>query len=130
MAEFVGIRVEGGNVLRRTLKQAGADMKDLSAVNRQVANVVLPVAKATAPYGPSANGHIRNTVRAGATQKTATVRAGNGSIVYGHAIHWGWPRKGITANPWLSISAQSTESQWIELYWEELLNVINKVSGD
>jgi hypothetical protein len=105
-------------------------MKDLSAVNRKVANVVLPVAKATAPYGPSPNGHIRNTVRAGATQKTASIRAGNGNIVYGHAIHWGWPRKGISANPWLSIAAQSTESQWIDLYWEELLNVINKVSGD
>lgn len=128
MAE--NLRIEGGRELRRTLKKAGLDMKDLTAVNRAAANVVLPRAKASTPIGPPKNGHMKSTVRVGATQRAGIIRVGNKGKPYPGAIHWGWPTRGIKAQPWLTSAAKDTENTWINLYWEKLNKVISSVKGD
>lgn len=129
MAEFTGVKVEGLPRLRKTLRAAGADMKDLSKLNKEAANTVVPVAKALAPVGDPKNGHIRNTIRAGATQKAGIIRAGNKKLPYGGVQHFGWPARGIQAKPWISIAAKQTEPQWVQNYFDGLTKVINKIEG-
>lgn len=124
-----GVKIEGAAQLRRTLKAAGVDMKDWSAVNRKVANVVAAVARTTAPKGPEVRGHIAVTVRPGATQRAAIVRVGNKSKPYGPAIHWGWVRRNIKPNAWVSRAAQSTEPQWTNMYFTGLEAIVNKIEG-
>lgn len=130
MAELIGVRVEGAQKLRRTLKKAGVDMKDLTRLNKEAANTVVPVAKALAPVGDPRNGHIKTTVRAGATQRAGIIRAGDKKRPYGGPIHWGWPARGIKAEPWIAIAAKQTENQWTDVYWDGLMKVIDQVKGD
>lgn len=129
MAEFIGVKVEGAKRLRKTLKAAGLDMKDLTKLNKEAANIVVPVAKALAPVGSPENGHIRTTIRAGATQKAGIIRAGNSKMPYGGPIHFGWSTRGIEPQPWISLAAKQTEPVWVDNYFDGLMKVINSVQG-
>lgn len=139
MAEFVGVRVEGGARLRRTMKAAGADMKDMTRLNKEAANIVVPVAKALAPIGSPENGHIASTIRAGATTKAGVIRAGNKAKPYAGMIHFGTERgftdakgrtRAIQAQPWIAIAAKQTEPQWVDNYFEGLLKVLDSITGE
>lgn len=130
MAEDGGrLIIKGGKELRRSLRRAGLDMKELTSINRQAAAVVLPVAKANAPIGPAKGGHIRNTMRVGATQRRGEIRAGNKSKPYGPILQWGWRAKGLSPRTWVIEAAQQTEPTWLALYERELLKVLDKVKG-
>lgn len=139
MAEFIGVKVEGAARLRRTLKAAGADMKDLSRLNREAANIVLPYAKALAPMGDPTKGHIASTIRTGSTTKAGIIRAGNSRMPYAGVIHFGTPsgyrdKTGrfipIEPQPWIAMAAKQSEPQWVENYFEGLMKVINSVQGE
>lgn len=105
-------------------------MKDLTKLNREAAQTVVPEAKKLAPVGDPKNGHIRTTIRAGATQREGLVRVGDKKRPYGGAVHWGWPNRGIKAQPFLAVAAKNTEPQWVETYWDSLMKSIDKIQGD
>lgn len=126
---YAGVKVTGVSQLRRTLKQAGVEMTDFTAVNKQVANIVLPVARQTAPVGPPIHGHIATTIRAGATRSQAIIRAGTAALPYAAVIHWGWFRHHIKPDPWITLAARQTEPEWSEVYFEGLTKIIGKVQG-
>lgn len=123
------LHVEGGARLRRTLRKAGADMKDLTRLHRRVGDIILPRAKALAPVGPEAGGHIKNTIRATAAQRHSTIRAGGKTRPYGPAVHWGWRAHGITANPWISQAAQDTEPAWSNEFMTGIEKILDQVKG-
>lgn len=122
------VRITGAKQLRLTLKKAGADLQDLKQVHQKVAAVVVPIAAATAPFGPAPT-HIRDTVRAGATQRAAIVRVGKKSLPYAGAIHYGWYKRGIKANPWVYQAAKSTEQKWTGIYTTGVTKIIDQVEG-
>lgn len=130
MAEGTGqLRIKGAKELRRTMKQAGVDMKEMSALNRSAAAVVAPVAASRAPIGPPDKGHLQNTVRVGATQKAGIIRVGNARLPYAGKIHYGTPDGVIAPNPWVVEAAHSTEPQWTEIYWAGLMKIVDKIKG-
>ena len=129
MSEGGSIHVVGGARLRRTLRKAGADMKDLTDLHRRVGNIIVPRAVALAPVGPDAGGHIRNNIRATAAQSHATIRAGSKARPYGPPIHWGWFRRGITPHPWITKAAQDTEPQWSAEFMDGVIKIIDQVKG-
>lgn len=129
MAEGGSLKVEGGARLRRTLRKAGADMKDLTRLHRRVGEIIVPRAVALAPIGPEAGGHIRNNIRATAAQRHATIRAGGKLRPYGPPIHWGWAAHGITAQPWISQAAQETEPRWSSEFMDGIEQIIDQVKG-
>lgn len=135
---MAGVRVEGAKELRKTLKAAGVDMKKLTALNREAAKTVVPVAKSLAPVGSPKNGHIRTTIRAGATQTAGIIRAGNKRMPYAGRLHWGLPsgfrdsagrQMSAEAQPWLTIAARQTEPVWIQHYIDGLNKVLDSVKG-
>lgn len=123
------LKVEGAARLRRTLKDAGADMKDLKAANKRAAQTVMNAAKALSPVGPDAGGHIKSTGRVGATTRAGIVRFGNKAKPYGGPIHWGWPARGIDPQPWITTAAQTTESTWVDMYYRDLEKVLDQIKG-
>lgn len=129
MSFYVGVRVEGARELRRTLKAAGVNMKDLQKLNKEAANTVLPAAKALTPVGDPANGHIKSTLRTGATQRAGIIRAGNKGKPYGGVQHYGWPARNIEAQPWLAEAAKATEPQWVQTYFDGLMKIVNSIHG-
>ncbi|WP_408936386.1 hypothetical protein [Corynebacterium tuberculostearicum] len=128
---YQGLKVEGGRQLRKTMRQAGSDLSDLKNANAQAAGIVSGRAKS---WAPSRTGRLKNTVRSSGTKTAGIVRAGNNrksasGVPYAAPIHWGWKKKHIKANPFLSYSAQATEPTWIRLY-ENLVNqALQKIRG-
>lgn len=119
--------VVGGKNLRRTLKQAARDIKQLRSVNQAAAEIVAAAAKAAAPKGKT--GRLAASVKAGrATNRSGRVEYGRG-LPYAGPIHWGWPARGIEAQPFVSEAAQATESQWMQLYQKHVDDVLDKVKG-
>lgn len=125
----VGLQVKGGREFRASVRKAGGDLKDLSAIHREVAGIVLPVAKAKAPRGTGRNGHIVSTMRAAATQRRAEIRAGDRARPYGPILQWGWRARGIAPHAWVAEAARETEPRWLPRYERWINDLINHVKG-
>ncbi|QNQ90881.1 hypothetical protein GP475_09690 [Corynebacterium poyangense] len=128
---YTGLKLDGGRELRSTLRKAGYDLKDLKATHRQAAAVVVSRAKG---WVPRVSGNLAATIRPGATQRAAVVRAGNNrtsksGVPYAAPIHWGWKARNIKANPFLSYSAQATEPTWVRLYEQAVDKALDQVKG-
>lgn len=116
----------GGKRLRKELKAGGIDLKDMRDIHMQAARVVSQSAK---PATPKVTGALAASVRPGATRTASVIRAGKGTVPYANPIHWGWFRRGIQPQPWLSKAAQRTEPTWLPLFMEELDRIIAQCSG-
>lgn len=126
MAQRPLIEVEGARQLRKTLRAAGDDLADLKDANQQAANIAATAAKARAPRR---SGTLAGDIRASGTKTAGIVRAGRKKIPYAGPIHWGWPARGITAQPYMTEGAQSTESIWVPLYQQLMDDALKKVKG-
>ncbi len=67
--------------------------------------------------------------RAYSCSYAAIIRAGKKSVPYAGVIHWGWPRKNIVAQPWLTEAAASTESTWVDAYTEAVDEILETIEG-
>lgn len=132
MGSGAAIEVVGLTRLRSTMRKAGMDLGRLKTLNREAAEAVAPTARATAPSGPPAGGHIASTVRVGATANAGVLRAGTGlrgRFPYGGPLHWGWPARNIKAQPWLAQAAQATEGRWTDIYQEGVEGILDEIEG-
>ncbi|MGV0868451.1 hypothetical protein [Corynebacterium kalidii] len=137
----VGIRVQGAARLRRTLRKAGVDIKQLRAVNRDAAQIVATAAAAAAPVGgpyrsrgrgrPRKPGRLKASIRATATNRAGVVKGGYGGtrLRYAGVIHYGWPARNIRAQPFAADAAIRTEPVWTKEYERKVHEVINSVKG-
>lgn len=121
-----GVRVAGARELRRTLKAAGDDLADLKSAHKAAGDIVVRRADSTAPR---VSGRLERSTRAGAAAGSATIRAGGRKVPYANPIHWGWPRRHITAQPWISAAAKDTEPEWLRLYQAAVDKIINTIRG-
>lgn len=131
---YSGIQIDGAKEFRRAAKKAGVDLKNLRGVHLSVAGIVVNRAKG---WVPKRTGNLGGSIRAGATQRAGIVRAGNNrktkaGVPYANPIHWGWHgtdalgrRHNIRANPFLSYSAQNTESQWLKEYNDKIEKLLD-----
>lgn len=133
-----GLKVRGGNELRRTMRKAGVDIKRLTKINKAAATTVATAAVPRAPKGTKTRksrryyrpGKLAKSIRPGATTKLGMVRAGNNrSVPYANPIHWGWPNRNIKPNMFLYVAAKATEETWVKEYDVHLKKVINEVKG-
>jgi hypothetical protein len=121
-----GVRVEGARELRRTLKRAGVSVEDLKDANQAAGNIVAAAGRVSAPRR---TGALPSSVRASRAAASATVRAGGARTPYAGVIHWGWPAHGISAQPWLSEAATSTESAWTAAYEAGVEKLLATIKG-
>lgn len=129
MVDYSGVKVEGARRLRTTLKKAGADMKQMRTTHRSIADIISRAAQSRVPQRSS---RLSSTIRPGATQAAAIARAGNnrkGGVPYANPIHWGWHRRHIRPNPFLSLAAQDSEPKWFAAYSQAVEHIINQIQG-
>lgn len=125
MAKGPLVEVDGLKQLRRSLKAAGEGLEDLKAANRQAADTAAGGAKP--PVGPT--GRLAGSIRTSGTAAAGIIRAGRAAIPYAQPIHWGWPKRGIPANPFLSDGATATESKWVPVYEAHIEAILAKIEG-
>ena len=120
------MRVDGARQLRATMKAAGADLSDLNAVNKRTASLVSAEAVGRSPRR---SGALAATVRPAGTRTAAIVRAGRASVPYANVIEFGWPARGIEAQPFVYEAAQAKEPQWTSFYEGEIAKIVDRVRG-
>lgn len=98
------IEIEGLNKLARELRALGDDApKVLKEANRDAAKLV---ASEAAELAPVRSGRLRRSIRATGAQRGAAVRAGGARVPYAGIVHFGFPRRGIPARPFLYEAAE------------------------
>lgn len=130
---YTGLKLDGGREMRKSLRKAGYDLKNLRETHREVATVVIGKAKVLVPRRPG-SGRLAATIRVGATQEAAITRAGNNrkgksGVPYGNPIHWGWKKKNIKPNPFFFNAAKETQPKWLRLYEKAVNKAIEQVKG-
>lgn len=120
------VRVVGLPRLRKTMRQAGVDMADMKAANAKAAATIAAASRARAP---SRTGRLAGSVRGNKAVGRAVVMAGGARLPYGGPIHWGWPARGIGAQPFISDAARATEPSWLPAYLDDLNQILGQVKG-
>ena len=109
---------------------AGAPDKALKEANNIAARIVAVAGKSQAPVSSTkykAGGALKRSIRTSSTVDRAVVRAGNKSVPYAGAIHWGWYYdrqyfiyKNIEPNPFLSRALGYNREEILRTYKEQV----------
>jgi len=120
------LEVRGARQLRDAMKEAGMSLDDLKPVHGRAAAVVAAAARSRAPVR---SGRLAGSVRSSGTRRAGVVRAGRARIPYAGPIHWGWPRRHIAANTFLTDAAAATEPVWVEMYVHDVEQLLDRVAA-
>ena len=118
------IRVEGAAELRRALKRAGLEAEDLKEVNNQVGQLVVTRAQQLAP---KRSGVLAGSIRSARQQAGVVVRAGSASVPYANPIHWGWPKRHIRRNMFITRAVAQRWPEVIRAYERGMQALLGKV---
>lgn len=125
-ASSAQVRVQGLNRLRATLRRAGISLEDLKAANAQVSEYVARQAEARAPRR---TGTLAGTLRGTRAAGRARVLAGRAAVPYAGPIHWGWESRNIDPQPFITETAEATETVWLGMYQNAIATVIDSIEG-
>jgi hypothetical protein len=124
----VALRVEGLDAFRKELRNLGTDRywtKELGKANQKSAAVVAKEVGREAPRG--ATGNLAKSARALKSATKAQVAYGtNARVPYAGPINFGWAARNIAPQEALYSSIQSTEKEYLEIYWEALSDVSSR----
>lgn len=121
------VQVTGAREFRRAMSKMGADLKDLSAINKAAAQTVADEARGRAPV---LTGRLAGSVRAGATRTKGYVRAGGRAIPYAGVIHFGWPAHNISPNPFIYDALDDRKQDVIDKYEAHIEALVEKVGRE
>jgi hypothetical protein len=119
------IQVAGLKEVQYSLNALGKDAKnDMKPAHKAAAELVVYKARPAAPYR---TGKLAESLRPFARQRAGIVRAGNKTNVpYAGPIIFGWPMRGIRANPFIYEAADSRRAEIVALYEKRMGELITK----
>jgi len=95
------VEVEGLREIQRTMSRVSRKdiVKEVRSANKKAADVVAQEAKVLVPVQ---TGRLRKSIGAQAQREAGYVKAGTPQgVKYAGPIHFGWPAKGITPQPFI-----------------------------
>ena len=128
MADAVGIRVEGANVLRRNLRKVGGPAlpRGMKLIHQEIAGPVVARARMKARR---VSGKMARSIRPKSTTTMARIEAGRG-LEYAAVQHFGWPGHSISPNPFLVEAITEMQASTVILYEKKLGQWIDQVWDD
>jgi hypothetical protein len=120
------IRVEGAAELDASARAASADLADMSRAQGQAGDYVAQVARGMAPVR---SGALVGTIRAERATTEVRVTAGGPGVPYAGPIHWGWPARNISAQPFLVNALDQAETSVVGIYADEVERTVAKIHG-
>jgi len=120
------VQVEGLAALIKALRQAEAGLDDLKNANQAAGTIVLGEAR---PAAPTRSGRLAASGRANRAAGRANVLFGSARVPYANPIHWGWPARGIAADPFVTTAAAATEDRWLGAYERDVQSILDAVRG-
>lgn len=121
-----GIKVEGLASVQRQLRKLSDDVdyqaEEFLTANKEIANFVKSDAMR---FVPVLSGALSASLREAATKKSAKVKAGGGKVAYAGPIHYGWPARRITPQPFF-LDAIDQRRDEIKKRYEEMVDKLIK----
>jgi len=123
------IVVEGMKELKRDLRRLqDQDLtQELRNANKEIAQRIVATAL---PNVSVRTGRLKASVRGLGNLGGAVGKAGGAGVPYAGVIHWGWPKRGIKARPFLKNAADSVESGVVDDYERRINRLLEKVSAE
>lgn len=122
MAAGPAVKVEGAREVRSTLRKLGKGTRDMSAVHRRVAALVLgPARERTRRQSGDLGGSYRVKV-------SAAKAAISSSLVYAPVQEFGWPRHGITPSLALTGTVESMRGTIGDAYQREVADLVDRLN--
>jgi hypothetical protein len=109
------------------MRHMGADLKDLSAIHKQAAEMVASEARTRAPV---LSGTLAGSIRARGTQTRGYVVVGGKRIPYAGPIHFGWPRHSISPQPFIYDALDERKDEVIARYDQLVEALVEKVGRE
>lgn len=120
--QVVKTEILGLREVQRDLNKLGDDTKnEMKDTHKEAAEVVVMGAKRLVPYR---TGALAASIRALATKSSGRVRAGSASVPYAGPIHFGWPARAITPNPFIYDAIDDRRDDIRDLYDERIDQLI------
>lgn len=80
---------------------------------------------------PRRTGKLAGSIRTvGGTTKTGRVFAGSASVPYAGPIHWGWPRRNIDPQPFISEAVANTLPQVRDIFGGRMRDILNQLDAE
>lgn len=117
----VRIRIEGMRKMIRKLEKAGADAQDMKDLMHSIGMLVV---NAAAP--PHKSGKLAGSMRAGRGKTKAVVRAGGAAVPYAGVIHYGWPARNISAQPFFTSALQRKQGEAFTMLQDGIDQILTK----
>lgn len=97
MAQYT-VSVKGLREVTRSLQQYAGAVDDLKDANAKIGSKVAQTAIATTP---KLTGRLASTVKSNRAQRRVQLKAGGARVPYAGVIEYGYPARGIEAQPFL-----------------------------
>ena len=117
------VEVKGAAELSRSLHHAADELEDLSETNARAGEYVRARAAANAPRR---TGALATSLRVTVDPAAVTVES---DLIYANPIHWGWPARNISAQPFLADALEATSSAVVDMYAANNERVLSHVHG-
>ena len=117
------IKATGVKELRRELRKMGNDLEDLKALNLDVAKLVSDRAK---DIVPRRTGTLADTISQAGTKTAGRVRAGFKRVPYAGVIHFGFPARRITPQPFLYDALDQRRGEVFNAYFKGVKKIQRK----
>jgi hypothetical protein len=117
------VTIEGGPQLRAALRALNADLRDLSALHRAIAGIVVSAVEVTAP---NATGRLAGSFRPSGTRTTAKARS---SLIYAPIQNYGWPRHNIVGRHYAERALSASKGQVESSYRSGVERLLRKAEA-
>ena len=127
MAGKPAVQVTGAKELRKALKNMGDDLSDLTALHRELAEMVASAARSRTPVR---SGRLMQSVRGKGSKTRASVTAGGRGVVYAGPIHFGWPAHNIEPQPFLYDALDARKRAVVDRYESRIGDLVKKLDRE
>lgn len=121
------ITVEGARELRKALRDLDGATADLKAAHADSANIV---AQRAMQIVPRRSGTLGSSIRSTGQAAAGVVRSGRASVPYAGVIHFGFPRRNISPQPFLYDALDERRGEVLDMYEERVASLIKKYDLD
>jgi len=121
--QAIGFKVQGLREVVRGLEASGVEVDDLKGAFGSIAAEGARVARGLIPVR---SGRLAGTARGNKAKSKAVVTVGRASVPYAGAVNFGWPARGIAANPFLQKTDQRMQPIALDRLNDEIDAVLRR----
>ena len=117
-------QIEGLREVQKALRDVGNNLlNEMKPTHLKAAEAIVPAAKQLAPVR---TGRMAASIRAAAVRTGGRVRVGSSGVPYAGPIHFGWPARRITPQPFVYEALDPRRDEVAAIYAERLNDMIVK----